>query len=345
MKNQKMCFASVTLFLLLAGTQAVVWGFTEPPKDTLPYEVWHGNLANVQKMLNQNPKLADVIDKNGETPLMGAVRKGHLPIVQYMIGKGISPNTSGKLGGTPLMSAVDAEQNKIAEYLITNGAKVNAQNESGLTPLHIATLAGRSELAKLLVDKGANLNIQDKNGKTPLATAATNWMQTISFFTKERIDKRNEDCLQIAKYLVAKGANVNIKDNKGKTALDYAMEGQLQQIAEQLQQHGARHGNEIPSVGQGEIGLSGTISNVDTEKKILIISVTSFTLPNGNSTNLSPAKPKTVMIEEKTSIHASGDANQKVELSDVKVGSSIIVVGKDTGSGQILSARELIIVS
>jgi ankyrin repeat protein len=82
----------------------------------------------------------------------------------------------------------------------------------------------RTEVVELLLNKGANPNIQAKGpsvsdrdqGKTPL-------MMVISSFYFS-LDKRKQQQLEIVEMLLKAGADVNIRDENGKTALQHAIE-------------------------------------------------------------------------------------------------------------------------
>ena len=72
-----------------------------------------------------------------------------------------------------------------------------------------------------------NIDAQDDNGLTPLMCATRNGH------------------LNVVQYLIKEGANPNIKNNEGKTALDLAEENRHEEVAEFLRNAGAKHGNEI----------------------------------------------------------------------------------------------------
>ena len=71
------------------------------------------------------------------------------------------------------------------------------------------------------------LNEKDKDGNTALILASSNGN------------------VEVVKYLIDSGANVNIKNNECKTALDLAEENGYEEIAEILKNAGAKHSNEI----------------------------------------------------------------------------------------------------
>lgn len=81
---------------------------------------------------------------------------------------------------------------------------INSKNESGFAPLTIACYSGNLEVATLLAKKVENIDINSDVG-TPLIAA---------------VFKNN---IKITKMLIESGADVNIADSKGTTALHYGI--------------------------------------------------------------------------------------------------------------------------
>lgn len=92
-----------------------------------------------------------------------------------------------------LYICLDSE--RLVDLLIANGANVNQANLYKMTPLHRAVSQGKSyvyhKIHKIFITKSH------------------------SFFLKEYIE--------FAKQLIKNGANVNVKNNDGKTPLDIAI--------------------------------------------------------------------------------------------------------------------------
>ncbi|XP_028395444.1 uncharacterized protein LOC114519503 [Dendronephthya gigantea] len=99
-------------------------------------------------------------------------------------------------------SAVDQE---IVKYLVSNGADVYSKNEDGETVLCIATRNGLFDLVKYFVQHGAEHNFQD-DCKVLQSAIHSRSLEIVKYFV--------EDC----------GADVNCKDESGKTALHHAVD-------------------------------------------------------------------------------------------------------------------------
>jgi len=171
-------------------------------------------------------------------------------------------NGRGPMGMTPLMIASfrgtgvdngdienfesnpnDLEDSSpaVIQDLISQGAKLNAQmDKTGETPLHLAARYARADAAKRLLDAGddAIANAQDNTGRTPLhAAVAADAQGVFHILLKNRytnLDAKAFDGTSplmlavrmaiegVPEALMEAGADVNIADENGKTALHWA---------------------------------------------------------------------------------------------------------------------------
>jgi hypothetical protein len=112
-----------------------------------------------------------------------------------------------------LFAAVNSKDLPALAIAVERGADVNARNDAGQTPLMVAAMQGRSEkLIGLLVFLGADVRAHDKNGMTALMHAAAKGEQDNA-----------EQLLQL-------GIDPDLKDNSGKTVIDYAKIGGLTEM-------------------------------------------------------------------------------------------------------------------
>jgi ankyrin repeat protein len=95
-----------------------------------------------------------------------------------------------------------------AEDLVTAGADINQATLYGWTPLLTATQNRHYKLAVWFLDHGADPNKQNKGGWSPLYLATDNRNIESGDYP---VRKPDMDHLDFIKYLVSKGANVNIR--------------------------------------------------------------------------------------------------------------------------------------
>lgn len=138
-------------------------------------------------------------------------------------------------GDTALILAVKHNSTKLVCTLLNReDAQIDAIDHYGFTALHWASRCGLLGIAKLLIEKGANCNATTKDGETPLHQAAEWGNDEVVGLLLDvegiKIDEVNiwrstalsAACtsssysgLNIIKMLVAKGADLNIRDTNG----------------------------------------------------------------------------------------------------------------------------------
>lgn len=102
----------------------------------------HGHTALLEILIQKCSYNLDVQDTCGNTPLMDAVRAGHLETVKCLINNGAEVNIYDKLGRNVLHIAAECNQTKVIEYLVTE-CKMNPR---GLTTENLFCKSGKSPL-------------------------------------------------------------------------------------------------------------------------------------------------------------------------------------------------------
>jgi ankyrin repeat protein len=95
-------------------------------------------------------------NKEGQTILHDAVRRGREDIVDLLLKHGADINAKDKYGYTSLHWAVSRKNRDMVELLVARGADVNARNLQGRTPLY-DTWGGSSvdvQIAEILKSHG-----------------------------------------------------------------------------------------------------------------------------------------------------------------------------------------------
>lgn len=88
----------------------------------------------------------------GNTPIMLAILKRNLVIIDRLICMGADLNHQNRCGYTPLMFAVTNGQDKMAIKLINNGAKIGIKNNNNQNAIEVAKTRQYREIAKALED-------------------------------------------------------------------------------------------------------------------------------------------------------------------------------------------------
>jgi ankyrin repeat protein len=205
-----------------------------------------GNSSRVGELLKQDPALIKASTKNGTTPVLLAVYARHPEIAESLLATGIEPNI--------FEAAATGRVERVRELLRKNPELVKAYSPDGWTALHLNF--GNLEIVKLTLDSGADIDAVSKNKftATPLQGAAA--MEKVDLARLLIARGANVNCrgeeggsplheaagsgqLEFAKLLLDHGANINAKDDNGKTPLTIALELKQTEMAKFLRDHNA----------------------------------------------------------------------------------------------------------
>ena len=187
----------------------------------------------------------NIQDPEGKTVLMKVAKKGEKDIVLLLLAYGADPNIQDNKGRTALMEIADCwtcedkDKEDIIKILLKNEADPNIQNNEGRTAF--MGLYKNKSLLQTFFKYEADPNIQDNWGWTLLIRATEAKDEDLIHFylghgakpkgTKDILNKGPTALMEVAKdgneqlvkLFLEKGAEPNIQDRKGFTALIYTI--------------------------------------------------------------------------------------------------------------------------
>ncbi len=176
---------------------------------TLLHHASHFSDPKLITFLIKKGAKTDASDKRNDTPFSIAASYGSAPMMKAFLDAGADPNL--KLSGNfydktifhyMITKMLRLDEQTIEMFLI-KGSKIEEKDKYGNTVLISAAdfEYNRSPIAMYLVKKGALINAQNIHGVTPLMVAT-------------RIQN-----VELSKFLIQSGADVNLKDRNGNNAL------------------------------------------------------------------------------------------------------------------------------
>ncbi|XP_045694740.1 2-5A-dependent ribonuclease [Phyllostomus hastatus] len=183
--------------------------------------------------------------------LIKAVREGDTERVRQLLEEGADVNFQGEEGGwSPLHNAVKMKREDIVRLLLRHGADPCLRKKNGATPFIVAGIVGHVGLLELLLSKGAQVNERDLHGFTAFMEAA--WygqVEALRFLYENGaevnlgretmedqkklkkggatalMDAAKKGHIEVLRVLLDEmGADVNARDNMGRSALIHALE-------------------------------------------------------------------------------------------------------------------------
>ncbi|WP_371219670.1 ankyrin repeat domain-containing protein [Orientia tsutsugamushi] len=145
-------------------------------------------------------------------------------------------NSQDRYGRTPLHLSVQYKQEKIINVLLGHNADATLQDNNQNTPLHLAAQCYNLKITEILLSYNKTIvDVQNNMGRTPLHLALTRLVSSQSVSSL-----LSTESLKIAQALLTHGANVNLQDKDGNTALHYAANDfHHLEVTEILLNHGA----------------------------------------------------------------------------------------------------------
>ena len=161
-------------------------------------------------------------DNNGVSLLQRSLYGG-TDCLKFILDAGADVNQRDDEGNTVLMLPYYFQNVFAKKLLLDSGADVNAQNIYGQTALiKAASLLHDGEI-EIFLNHKAEIDIQDNNGKTALMYAVESYGEGINEAEIEYIKETNPSYFKARAVilLLNAGADINIKDNFGRRAIDF----------------------------------------------------------------------------------------------------------------------------
>jgi ankyrin repeat protein len=186
--------------------------------------------------------------------LIQAIYSNDLTGAQAAIKNGATVNTPDASGATPLMQAsliTYTTMPSVIPYLVLQGASLTAKDHNGCTPLDYALLGFTPTTIAFLENKNAPtgtnplVNAINQNNIPALKKALKDGANPNLIITGQPLlvllmSSNAESIVQIVEILLKSGANVNLQDSTGATALMYAAQEGNEPLVKTLITAGAK---------------------------------------------------------------------------------------------------------
>jgi ankyrin repeat protein len=179
-----------------------------------------------------HPSIVKILLEHGANPYLGnwygnalhcASEAGCSTTIRQLVDHGMKPNDTGHYERTPIYCTLDNDRSTAFETLVELGADMNF---GGLSVFQQAIIDDCVNIIDLILGRQwAELERKDAQGLTAMHFAA------------------NECNVAIMTRLLEAGADINARDDEGKTPLDYVDKDLNKDVVMYLSDHGAITGN------------------------------------------------------------------------------------------------------
>lgn len=174
-------------------------------------------------------------DNAGRTPLTYGAYGSDIELMEVLVSAGAM-----LLPSSPEQASLslDAGNIQCLEWFLQKGWPVDAYGANQRTRLLVAAENAKEEEIDFLIKRGANIRHRDAEGVNCLSYACR-------YATRTRLPEENKRALRVVQRLLAAGADINNKDDYGKTPLDYAKLARNPAVAALLKSIGAKTGSHV----------------------------------------------------------------------------------------------------
>ena len=204
-----------------------------------------GDVSRVKEMLHHDPSLARAKDQNGVSVMMKATYYGKKDVVTALLDSGVELDV--------FEAAATGYTARLREVVANDPSLVNVYSPDGFTPLGFAVFFSQPENVKALLNAGADVNLPSRESMkvTPLASAAAakqTELARVLIAHGANVNARGatghvplheaaaNGTVELVKLLIDSGAAVNAKTDDGKTPLDFAIEYKRDEVVDLLKE-------------------------------------------------------------------------------------------------------------
>ncbi|XP_067652983.1 uncharacterized protein [Haliotis asinina] len=217
---------------------------------------WRGHRDVVKFLVGRGADVS-LVDGYGNNVLHFVCRDGDLETVKLIMSMNVVDiNSRGWNSMTPVMWAAGKGHRDVVKFLVDRGADVSLVNGGGDNVLHFACRGGDLETVKLIMSMNVvDINSRGWNSRTPVLEAARyrHW-DVVQFLVGggadvSLVDSNGNNALHFAcisgdletvKLIVSMNVvDINVRNNDGQTAADYARGWRHQRVVDLLVSRGA----------------------------------------------------------------------------------------------------------
>jgi len=211
--------------VLLADSKADINALNNDSASPLSLAIIYGTPKTTQFLLSQNADRR-IEDKDGNTILHLASYYGYSEKAKEILKYQPEIDKRNKAGFTPLHLSIQwADNAELIKDLFDHGANPDLADNDGKNSLHMVwSFIFTADKIKAILEKKFDINALDKDGNTPLHHAMSRVSRSGSLTPYRK-------GIEI---LMNRGANPNIKNKEGKSAMDLAVESGMQDAVELL---------------------------------------------------------------------------------------------------------------